>query len=233
MDRSSGSGHVHKPLHELHNEAVASALEHWQFLAQTVATFLSSVLRGFFGTTRWLNAWGLLRSAWQRNRAPATAPFRDRRAGLRHPGDMVALVRGVQRLKTELLVGGGATIETPVTPTGADDAFQIAARTVVQPDGDLLFFVSDEYFFDPDVRQLHSARVSGWFAGLENTVTASAVALRGMALVLVAVITFLAGGQAVRQGVVSGLAALAVGVGVSFLLQGALRSALGSGIRRG
>lgn len=39
---------AHKPLHELHREAVASALEHWQFLAQTVATFLSTVLRGFF-----------------------------------------------------------------------------------------------------------------------------------------------------------------------------------------
>ncbi len=39
---------VYKPLHDLHQEAVASALEHWRFLAQTVATFLSTVLRGFF-----------------------------------------------------------------------------------------------------------------------------------------------------------------------------------------
>lgn len=39
---------AHKSLQELHQEAVASALKHWQFLAQTVATFLSSVLRGFF-----------------------------------------------------------------------------------------------------------------------------------------------------------------------------------------
>ncbi|MCA1672023.1 MAG: hypothetical protein LC799_07420, partial [Actinobacteria bacterium] len=39
---------ANKPLHDLHREAVANALEHWQFLAQTVATFLSSVLRGFF-----------------------------------------------------------------------------------------------------------------------------------------------------------------------------------------
>jgi hypothetical protein len=39
---------AYKPLHDLHQEAVASALKHWQFLAQTVATFLSSVLRGFF-----------------------------------------------------------------------------------------------------------------------------------------------------------------------------------------
>ena len=39
---------ANKPLHDLHREAVANALQHWQFLAQTVATFLSSVLRGFF-----------------------------------------------------------------------------------------------------------------------------------------------------------------------------------------
>ena len=39
---------LHKPLHELHQQAVSSALEHWQFLAKTVATFLSDALRGFF-----------------------------------------------------------------------------------------------------------------------------------------------------------------------------------------
>lgn len=179
-----------------------------------------------------MNAWSLLRAAWQRSRAPATAPFRARRARLRHPGDLVTLVRGIQRLKTELLVGGGATIDTPVTPTGADDGFQIAARTVVQPDGDLLFFVSDDYFLDPDVPQLHSARVSAWFASLENMVAASVVAVRGMALMLVVVVASLAGGGAVRHGVVSGLGALAVGVAVSLLLQGALRFALGSALRR-
>ena len=39
---------AYKPLHDLHQQAVASALKHWQVLAQTVATFMSSVLRGFF-----------------------------------------------------------------------------------------------------------------------------------------------------------------------------------------
>lgn len=145
---------------------------------------------------------------------------------------MVTLVRGIQRLKTELLVGGGATIDTPVPPTEADVALQIAARTVVQPDGDLLFFFSDEYFVDLNVRQLHTARVAAWFAGLENIVAASVVAVRRMALILVVVVAFLAGGQAVRQGVTSGLGALAVGVAVSLLLQGALRFALGSALRQ-
>lgn len=37
-----------RTLHDLHRDTVASALRNWQFLAQTVATFLSSVLRGFF-----------------------------------------------------------------------------------------------------------------------------------------------------------------------------------------
>jgi len=37
-----------KPLHDLHQEAVGNALRHWQFLAQTLAQFLSSTLRSFF-----------------------------------------------------------------------------------------------------------------------------------------------------------------------------------------
>jgi hypothetical protein len=37
-----------KPLHDLHQEAVGNALRHWQFLAQTVAQFLTSTLRSFF-----------------------------------------------------------------------------------------------------------------------------------------------------------------------------------------
>lgn len=180
-----------------------------------------------------MNTWALVRSAWQRNRAPATAPFRARRARLRHPGDMVTLVRGIQRLKTELLVGGGATIDTPVQPTGPDDAFRIAARAVVQPDGDLLFFVSDEYFVDFDVRQLHWTRVSAWFAGLEKIVATSAAVLRATAVILVVVVALVAGRQTAREGVMAGLGTLAVGVAVSFLLQGALRLALGSAVRRG
>jgi len=39
---------ANKPLHDLHQEAVGNALRHWQFLAQTVAQFLTSTLRSFF-----------------------------------------------------------------------------------------------------------------------------------------------------------------------------------------
>jgi hypothetical protein len=39
---------ANKSVHDLHQEAVGNALRHWQFLAQTVAQFLTSALRDFF-----------------------------------------------------------------------------------------------------------------------------------------------------------------------------------------
>ncbi len=143
---------------------------------------------------------------------------------------MAALFSEIQRLKADLLSAGGATIETPAPPAGAGDAFPVAARTVVQPDGDFLFFVADSYFVDPDVRQLHADRVSAWFADLERRVTATAVALRRAALGLMAVV-LVTSGQAFRESVVSGLWALTIGTGGGFLLQSGLRLAVGHGMR--
>ncbi len=143
---------------------------------------------------------------------------------------MVTLVRDIHRLKSELLVAGGATIDTPIQST--EDAVQVAARTVVQPDGDILFFVGDAYLLDPDVRQLHSARVSAWFAGLESIVTTTAVALRGVALLLTVAVVLAVGSQTLRQGIFSGLRALILGLTISLLFEGALRLALGRTFRR-
>jgi hypothetical protein len=41
-------GAAYKPIHDLHHEAVGNAIRHWQFLGQTVAQFLTSVLKSFF-----------------------------------------------------------------------------------------------------------------------------------------------------------------------------------------
>lgn len=143
---------------------------------------------------------------------------------------MVALVREIHRLKAELLVAGGATIDTPIQST--EDTIQVAARTIVQPDGDILFFVGNAYLLDPDVRQLHSDRVSTWFTGLESIVTSTAVALRGMALILMAAVVLAVGSQTLRQGILSGLRALILGLAISLLFEGALRLALGRTFRR-
>ena len=147
------------------------------------------------------------------------------------PRRIVALFKDIQRLKADLLATGGATIETPAPPPEAGDAFPVAARTVVQPDGDFLFFVGDTYFVDPDLRQLHADRVSAWFADLERRVTASALALRRAALALTTVV-FVTSGQAFLRSAVSGLWVLAIGTGGSFILQSGLRLAVGHGMRR-
>lgn len=144
---------------------------------------------------------------------------------------MATLVSDIRRLKRELLDAGGATIETPEPPAGTADDFQLAARTVVQPDGDLLFFVAETYLAEPDVRQLHAARVSAWFAGLERIVTGGAVALRRAARLLTAAVA-VASGLASRQSIASGLAVLVVTSSVALLVQGGLRLALGHSLRR-
>lgn len=164
------------------------------------------------------------------------ALFRRRARGTRlgGPRRIAVLFKEIQRLKADLLTAGGATIDTPAPPVGAagaGDAFPVAARTVVQPDGDFLFFVGDSYFVDPDVRQLHADRVSAWFADLERRVTATTVALRRAALALMAVV-FVTTGQALRQSVVSGAWALVIGTSCGFLLQSGLRLAVGHGMRR-
>jgi hypothetical protein len=147
------------------------------------------------------------------------------------PRRIAALFKDIQRLKADLLAAGGATIDTPAPPAGAGDAFPVAARTVVQPDGDFLFFVGDSYLVDPDVRQLHADRVSAWFADLERRVSATALALRRAALALTTVV-FVASGQAFLKSAASGLWVLAIGTGGGFVLQSGLRLALGHGMRR-
>lgn len=144
---------------------------------------------------------------------------------------MATLLSEIRRLKADLLSAGGVTIDTPVPPPEAADAFPVAARTVVQPDGDLLFFVGDAYFVDPDVRQLHAARVSAWFTDLERRVRATGVALRGAALTLMSLV-FVFTRQAFDSSTVSGLFVLAIATALGFLLQAGVRLAVGYDIRR-
>ncbi|HEX2041916.1 MAG TPA: hypothetical protein VHF24_04695 [Acidimicrobiales bacterium] len=156
---------------------------------------------------------------------------RGRGARLGGPRRIAALFGEIQRLKADLLTAGGATIDTPDPPAAAGDAFPVAARTVVQPDGDFLFFVGDSYLADAGIRQLHADRVSAWFGDLERRVGAAAATLRRAALGLTAVV-FVASGQAFRQSAAAGLWTLMIATGGGFVLQSGLRLAVGHGIRR-
>jgi len=133
----------------------------------------------------------------------------------------------------ELFTAGGATIDTPEPPDGPGDSFEVAARTVVQPDGDVLFLVADRYCLDPDVRRLHTARVAAWFERLEKTVTTTAVALRRAAVTLVSLVVTVSGLRAWRASLASGLAVLVVGSVLGLVAQAGLRSAAGHALRSG
>jgi hypothetical protein len=112
----------------------------------------------------------------------------------------------VVALKEQLLVEGGAAIDTP--PSGAADV--VAARTVIQLDGDVLCLIDEEHY-DEVVGNRHLVATRAWLDGFATTVT-DAVALleRTVVSVLAASIAMLT----VLGGLAWGLAAaLATAVG--------------------
>ncbi|MCA1672022.1 MAG: hypothetical protein LC799_07415 [Actinobacteria bacterium] len=143
----------------------------------------------------------------------------------------MSLLADVRRVKDELFAAGGATIDTPEPPDSPDDAFAVTARTVVQPDGDVLVLVAERYCVDADLRRLHAVRVAAWFERLERTVTTTAVALRRAAVTLVSVIVTLSGLQTWRTSLTSGLVFLAAGSVLGLSAQAGLRLAAGHALR--
>ena len=125
----------------------------------------------------------------------------------------------MQRLGSELYSSGGATVDT----AGVDgreptpDAV-IRARTVIQPDGDVVCFATYRYCVDAELRDAHHARVAEWYAGAESTLTRAVGVLRTLSLAAGVAIGTLAGGLSGAAtsrpwGLVAG-----VGVGVGFAL---------------
>jgi hypothetical protein len=144
----------------------------------------------------------------------------------------VRLLAECRRLKHELLGAGGATIDTPAPPVERPDRFPISARTVVQPDGDIVCLMGDRYPLDPDLRLLHAERVSAWFESMEATVTTTGVALRRAGLTLGALVLSWSGFWAAHAAsLLSGLAMLVVGSVLGLLAHTSLRLAVGHAVR--
>lgn len=135
-------------------------------------------------------------------------------------------------MQRELLAAGGATIATPRPPEDEEEAaaFPLAARTVVQADGDLLYLVTDAYRADAAVRALHAERVAAWFAELQRTLATLTVAVRRAGYAAGTVVVAGAGWQAVANSLLWGLGTMLVGTipwvaaraGVRALLAGRL-----------
>jgi len=108
-------------------------------------------------------------------------------------------------LKARLFERGGASIVTP----SASAVGAVAARTVIQADGDIVCFLDET---EPSVEaavERHLADVTDWLDHFAATITAAAGLLRRVSLALAAVV-----GAVVAIGLGRGWAVL-VGVGLS------------------
>jgi hypothetical protein len=170
--------------------------------------------------------------------SPRTSP-------LRTPADAARLFANCTRLKSELFGLGGASIETLLDPphaprasaSAADDDVSIGARTVVQPDGDVVCLVDPQCLTYIALRQAHADQALAWFEGLEMTVTTATMALRRSLAALTALIVVVAGLRTWQTAnVTSGIISLAIAtVGAAALhlgMHAAVGHTLGGPVRR-
>lgn len=106
----------------------------------------------------------------------------------------------------------------------------VLARTVVQPDGDVVCFATPRYCEDAEVRAAHRARVGAWYGKAESTVS-DAVALLGNASVALGVaLGALVGGM---SGVAAGgLRGLVVALPATLGLSAVASALVHIGLRR-
>jgi len=91
-----------------------------------------------------------------------------------------------RRLRAELFESGGVTIDTPHPEAGPS---ALVARTVVQPDGDIICLVGDEASLGDDVVAAHTARVAAWFQDFEKTTHSATATLQRSGLLLVGLLS--------------------------------------------
>ena len=98
-----------------------------------------------------------------------------------------------RHLRNDLFGAGGAAIESPDPDRGtATTPRLVDARTVVQADGDVLWFIRTEAMEDPSVLTTHVQKVADWYAHSARTVNALGVYLRALRVTASFVIGFLA-----------------------------------------
>jgi hypothetical protein len=216
-----------EPLRKMRAAALRGALEHWRMLFGLViqlAMTTGQLVRAF-----WPPRVGLarLKERW-----------RDRRQ--RDRGQELT-VRDLMRKKTwttiradwndfretvvALLIDGGATIESP-------DGGPPAARTVIQPDGDAMWFVSADAANDRALLDAHTSRVAAWYersgtavAAVQQIAAAFQRAAAGLLAVLGAVLAIVKSSE---------WSWWALGAGAAMAVVGALlfRAGLGRWIRK-
>lgn len=101
---------------------------------------------------------------------------------LRRPGEILDLVQECRRLSAELYSAGGVTIDTAIDgpPGRPGEGVPIAARTLIQPDGDVVCFATDRYCLDADLRMAHGRNVATWYGRAESTLSDAVAVMRSL-----------------------------------------------------
>ncbi|MGH9277666.1 MAG: hypothetical protein ACRD12_06110 [Acidimicrobiales bacterium] len=109
----------------------------------------------------------------------------------------------------------------------------VFARTLVQPDGDVVCFVTDRYVDDAALRLEHAQRTAAWFGELHATVDGVTAMTRRatgwVSALVVAATTFTV--ATLSTLIVGVVAAVISGVVVPVIVRQALRLALGRFLR--
>ncbi len=139
--------------------AVNQTLAYWRSLVDLIGVVATTAatpvgVRVHLGELRRL---GL--HEWRARRSAASATPADERVGARQTWTLL------RTTGAELFSRGGAAVESPA---GSEEPY---ARTVIQPDGDALWFVRHDALADRGLLDQHMTRVGDWY-----TSTGSAIA---------------------------------------------------------
>jgi hypothetical protein len=149
------------------------------------------------------------------------------------PGEVARQWSEVRRLVKEMFEHGGATIESPADQA---DGSLVDARTVIQPDGDVVHFVGDGCLRNEGIRTAHVEKVAAWYAssatafGSIRSAWRAAVALVSGALgLLLSVVSSAVWGGYVWVAILV-VVPMALSLGLRTLLPRLLRKAIGPGL---
>lgn len=217
-------------LGEMQAQALRGALEYWRVLFGLVIQLVMTA--GQLVRALWPPRVGfaLMRQRWrdwrQRNRG-AGPTVRD----LFRKGTWTKIRadwNDFRATAVALLVDGGATIESP-------EGEPPRARTVIQPDGDALWFVTEDAADDRALLDAHTSLVAGWYERSGAAVTAVQRIVAGFQRAVAGLLAVIWTGITIASGFEWGWWALAAGF-VAALLGGAallgFRAGLGGWIRK-
>ncbi len=136
------------------------------------------------------------------------------------------MVAESRRLYAEITQAGGSTIDTPLP---SDGMHPLAARTLVQPDGDVICLVDPRFLADAELRLAHHRSVEERLEEVRATVDRVGAMVRSASLAGAGLVGATTGAFA---GIVGGAAYGLVGFALSFATVPLFREGLKGLLRR-